>query len=55
MANQEFEQNNKVVHDDCGEGSYIKDNDSGEVCPLIKEDNGDYMVEVEVAPYGEPF
>ena len=49
------EQNHRVVHDDCGEGSYIQNNATGDVYSMRKRENGDYVLDIQVAPYGEPF
>ena len=48
------EQNHKVVFDDCGEGSYIQNNETGVIHKMSKKDNGDYVVYLDVAPY-KPF
>ena len=49
------EQNHRIVFDDCGEGSYMKNNETGEIYELRKKDSGDYVIDVVVAPYDEPF
>ena len=45
------EQNHKVVFDDCGEGSYMKDNETGETRQMRKKDNGDYVIDLIVEPF----
>ena len=49
------EQNHKVVFDDCGEGSYMIDNETGKRHNMRKKENGDYVIDLIVAPYGSPF
>ena len=48
-------QNHRIVFDDCGEGSYMRDNATGDEYRMTKEENGDYILELEIMPYVAPF
>ena len=49
------EQNHRIVFDDCGEGSFMIDNETGKRHNMRKKENGDYVIDLIVAPYGSPF
>ena len=49
--NRLSEQNHKIVFDDCGEGSYMQNNETKEVYKFRKKESGDYVIDAVVEPF----
>ena len=45
------EQNHRIVFDDCGEGSYVRDNATGVTHAMRKKNNGDYVIDLTIEPF----